>query len=354
MRRILRSAPFLLLALCLGLGAGTTGCKGKDSASKTEPAAKPGESGDDHAAQAETFDAGTGTTGRHRDQNDWIPAEYKKGRGKWKDAGVYVDGEPLGIVKHGELPLGMTPVWRGNDEPGDPYTQRFRISEYLEKAGVDLRKIKHVHIYGGGLHILEVTGRDFRKHKDGFLFRFGQGRGGKALIHWPPDYKPNTTFDKMSGISVYIDKKPPGLNEDGRAMLDGKRAFGVPYFGEPIRGGVRVYKDDRLALHIKRNKLEESETIAEWTEGKKELRWKLLPFLKKYGVDTSDVVVASVIRDEERFERLSKEDLEGAYFIALPQASGMIELDGEIEVQALALYTRPLPDDKLPQESERK
>ena len=37
-----------------------------------------------------------GTSGRHRQQegSDWVPAEFKKGRAKWKESAVYVDGVP--------------------------------------------------------------------------------------------------------------------------------------------------------------------------------------------------------------------------------------------------------------------
>ena len=286
-----------------------------------------------------------GTSGRHRakEGSDWKPAEFKRGRAKWKETGVYVDGVPVAMLTYGEMPLGMTPFWTGDDEPGDEATQRFRFHELLQKVGVDVTKIKEMHVYGGGLHTAVISGDDARKHSDKLGFRFGTGIQGKTIISFPPKLKVNTTFDKMTALTVYVDKKPPAIDSRReRPIKDGKIIWTIPYFGDPIRGGVRIYKDNRLALHLKRNKLEESEDTSEWTKDKKEQRFKLSAFLSKYGVDLSDVVVAQVIRHDKRQEILTKEQLDGAYFTALPQSSGMILMNGKLEVKALALHTKPL------------
>jgi len=330
-----RTLLALLVAAALPLA-----CSSKKDETAQAAASKPKDAGG--------IDAQLGTSGRHRAQesSDWVPAEFKKGGAKWKDAGVYVDGKPLALLFFGEMPRGLKPFWKEDDEKGDPETQRFRIADYLEALGVDLSKVKELHIYGGGLHVLVVSGKDLLAYRDGLHFRFGRGTSGKPLLGIPAGMKLNTLFDKIQGLAVYIDKKPPKLNQDDLLEMDGKPVEGVPYFGEPLRGGVRVYKDDHLALHLKRNKLKESEDIASVVDG--ELRWKLAPFLAKYGVDLADVVVAEVIRDDKRSEQLSKADLEAATFTAMPQASGAIVLGDGTVVHALALYTKPLPVAKAP------
>jgi len=333
------------ITITIAILASALACSGKKDPSKkdngtTEPVAQAKRD----AAAAKALDAGMGTSGRHRDQQGWVPAEFKTGKAKWKESGVYVDGECLGMLTFPELPRNLKPRWGGDDTPGDPSTQRFGMLDYLEATGIDVKKVKELHVYGGRLHVVRITGADARKYRKDLIFRFGTGTGGKTLVIFPTQLKINTTFDKLTAIVAYVDKKAPTLNPDTEHVeLDGKRVWKIPYFGDPLRGGVRVYRDDRMVLHLKRNKLEESEGIAEWTADKKELRWKLVPFLKKYGVGMKGVNSAQVIRHGARQETLDRKTLDNAYFTAIPQSSGKIRVDGNIEVQALSLYSTAKP-----------
>jgi hypothetical protein len=116
--------------------------------------------------------------------------------------------------------------------------------------------------------------------------------------------------------------------------------YGVPYYGDPIRGGIRVYLDDRYATVIKRQDLD-AKKAQKGPDG--ELSWELATLLDQQGVDTSKVVEMYVIRDEQRAEKISGEQLATMMFQASAQAKGGILLGPEkLRANALAFHTRAL------------
>jgi hypothetical protein len=344
------------IVLAIGLTA-LAGCGSKDSSASEkapveQPAKPPIELPDWASPEAAPGD--TGLSGRHREQTTWVPAEYRSGKGRWRDAGVYVDGKPIGMIWFGELPVSLKPVWKDDVQmldfnPGDQgprekpvKVRRYRIAEYLEALGVDLAKVKELHIQGGKGVPAVVTGKELRRMRDGLHFSFGRTTSGKPLLHLPEGIKTNTSFDHVVGLMVYIDKKPPIVDGEDDLILDGKLVTDVPYFGEPMRGGVRVYKDDRLVAVIKRRKLEGIEGITvKGADGTVE--WKLFAFLEAEGVKTDDIVQAEIVYDERRGVRLDRDALVDARFKAAPQQSGTVLLgkDG-VPSQVITLFSNPL------------
>jgi hypothetical protein len=353
----MRIAGTLILAAALGFGCNK---KSEQEAPPPAPVAKAETpkkklTADDVTKAAneqfkkELAKSGEGTTGRHRPGTDWRPAEYKSGRGRWRDTGAYVDGELVGMFWFGELPRTLEPVWIeqtiGLDfKPGDPpphekvvKVRRYRFSDYLEAAGVPVKKIKAIHFYGPHNRILALTGKEFRKHADIFYFRFGLGTEGKPIAVIPKDLGSN--FDRLMGVAVYINKKPPKV-VDGDAIIDGKPVEGVPYYGEPARGGIRIYKDDRMVSIFKRNKLPR-ELGTEGDDGT--VRWKVLDVLEHQGVKTDDIVEVEVIYDERRTVRFPASELADMTFRSSPQNRGTIDLNDKTHAQSLAFYTKKLP-----------
>lgn len=265
-RKLLPVALLAAAFACKEKGGGDEASSEKTPSTETKTAGTKASPPVEDKGESEEFE---GVSGRHRKQDNWVPNEFRKGSAKWKDAGVYVDGKPMGIMRFGELPRDLETVWIESIEdldfkPGDKgprkrieFEPRFRLTDYLTKLGVDVGKIKELHIYGGGGFTMRVTGDDLRNVKDTFFFDYGGLWKSKPLIRLPPELKVNTSFDKIWAIVVYVDKKPPVLTEKDIATFDGEEIKGVPYYGEPIRGGVRVYKDDRLVFRIKRRKLED-------------------------------------------------------------------------------------------------
>jgi hypothetical protein len=296
------------------------------------------------------------------DQQDseWVPAEFKQGMSRWKDTGVYVDGKPIGFLTFGELPIALKPTWvkdkvsqnKPADCPECPAwkwaQQRFyKVTDYLKAMGVDIRKVKQIHLYGPKLsQSVVATGKDLQsKRAEQFMFRFGTDVGGKVMPWVPEGFGNGKTPDKISGVMIYIERTPPKVTREG-IELDGKPMYGVPYYGEPLRGGVRVYIDDKLATIIKRQELD-PKAATQTPDG--ELHWSFAELLKSKGIDSSKLVEGWVIRKERREKKLAWTDLERMTFTASSQAKGGIAIgDAKLQANVVALHTRTIKQEELP------
>ena len=86
---------------------------------------------------------------------------HSGGMERYKDPTVYVDGKPTGVLRFGELPVTLKPVWK-EEKAAVPFKKgdkgprfrivkerRYRFSDYFRELGVDVDKITEVHLYGG-------------------------------------------------------------------------------------------------------------------------------------------------------------------------------------------------------------
>jgi hypothetical protein len=291
---------------------------------------------------------------------EYVPAEFKNGMSRWKDTGVYVDGKPIAFLQFGELPITLQPTWVkdkvSQNKPANcpeclswkwSEARFYKFTDYLKALGIDPHKIKMMHVYGPKLsQTIAVSAKDLlRPDADEFMFRFGAQIAGKPIPHVPPNFGNGKQPDKINGVMIYINKKPPTITRDG-VELDGVDQTGVPYYGEPLRGGVRIYLDDHLVSIIKRQELDVKKAI---TSADGELHWSLADFLTASGVDTSKVVEGWVIRDDRRHEQIPWSDLSKMTFSASSKAHGGVLLgDKEIVANAIALHTRAIKPDELP------
>ena len=189
------------------------------------------------------------------------------------------------------------------------------------------------------------------KAADEFMFRFGAEVGGKPIPHTPPHFGNGKQPDKMSSVMIYIDKKPPTITRDG-IELDGVDQTGVPYYGEPLRGGVRIYVDDRLAAVIKRQELDPNKAT-KTPDG--ELHWSLAAFLSAHSVDTSKLVEGWMIRGERRQEVVPWSELSKMTFSAGSKAHGGVFVgDKELKANSIALHSRHAQARRAPRRSPRR
>lgn len=340
--------------------AAFVGCKGSTetpAAEKTKSSIAPTE-----AAQTNDEQMQQGRSGRHRDDpnSGWVPGEYRTGMARFRDPGVYVDGVLVGMLKFGELPVPMKVTWWEEEasvsftaEYKGPKTtivkqRRYRFTDYFRAIGLDVEQIKEVHIYGGGKRRASsiVSGEDLRKHND-LMFRFGGDVWGKPIPSCPSGVTDGRCPDNLTAITVYIKRKPP-VREGRYFVLDGKVVEGIPYYGEPIRGGVRVYLDGLLVTTIKRHKLTD-ESLAVTSKDGKTRRWKLFEFLKANGVNPDPVQEAWLIHQDRRVKRIGREKLTIATFRAEQQRSGEILFGvDDAPTNALALHTKHVSEKDLP------
>jgi hypothetical protein len=294
-----------------------------------------------------------------REDNEWVPKEFTAGMARWKDAGVYVDGKPLGFLTWGELPLGCKVSWLRDkvsaekSTPAEPdwkwaRKRYYKFNDYLRAIGVDIRKIKELHVYGPKpTQTLIVTGRDLQSPAAAdFWFWFGGNTTGKPIPHAPSNFGNGRVADKINSVMVYVEKKPPTLDPEEGMFLDGVEQTGVPYYGEPVRGGVRVYLDDKLATIIKRQELDPKQAT-KGADG--EPRWRLADFLTGHGVDVKRAVELWVVRGDQRSEKFSAAELATMTFEAGSQSKGGILLgDKQVLANALALHSRHLRPEDMP------
>jgi hypothetical protein len=227
----MHSTRLLALALALAACRDATGKQSPPAAGSAAPVAAGSGSGFVLPAQKPP------DTPPGMDPDNPTTAEHKSGMSRWKDVGVYVDGKPVGFLDWGELPIALKPTWvkdkvSDNKPPGCPIEkcpgwkwaqQRFyKFTDYLTAIGVDPAKIKMLHVYGPKLsQTIAVTGKDLTsKASDEFMFRFGAEVGGKPIPHVPPHFGNGKQPDKINGVMIYIDRKPPTITRDG-IELDG-------------------------------------------------------------------------------------------------------------------------------------
>ncbi len=347
-----RSHRPLRSLLTLSLALAPVGCGQRESdATKQQAAVAP--------VGAPAAPAPTPAPAVDEDKEAYIPAEFKSGADRWRDTGVYVDGKFVGLLSFAELPVALKPIWLkvkasapkryGTTDTGWRWAKerRYRFTEYLEAIGLDLKAIKEVHVYGPKYSdSIVATGKDLRsKRAEGFLFRFGGMVSGKALPVVPEGFGNGRSPDKVSAVMIYVEKTPPKLVRNVGFVVDNEVQEGVPYFGTPLRGGVRVYLDDRMAAYIKRQDLPPETRKA--ADG--EPQWKLFDYLKSQGVNVEVVVEGWVVRGEKWEEKLTRAELEGMYFQASAQAKGNIELgDNKVKAQSIILRSRPVAQADVP------
>src|SRR5438128_146882 len=94
-------------------GSAMVGCSSRSSGDGGAPVSIPAKP--DPKPEVASVPVQEGLVGggrKFRDEGEeWVPAEFKKGASRWKDTGVYLDGQPLGVLSFGELPVRLKPVW---------------------------------------------------------------------------------------------------------------------------------------------------------------------------------------------------------------------------------------------------
>jgi hypothetical protein len=286
-------------------------------------------------------------TEKHGDK--WADPEDPKtvgGFAMYKEAWVYVDGQAVGVLRETELPP-IPEVWVDQVEyldfkPGDPgpheriyQVRRWALDDYFAAVGVDLKKIKTVLLHGGRGTVF-IDGKDFRRLKGKFLFDLTGNSDLKLRVFLPDEIVPklNTSFDRYASISVIVDKPAPTTDESNNVVIDGVVVEGIPYYGQPLRGGVRVYLDGRLAQVIKRNALGDEGRVA---PGKDE--WSVTGLLEARGVAV-ELGAADVIQKTQTVTRVEGDRASALRFHTDSQAQGSVILDDGTQVSALMLWSK--------------
>lgn len=170
-----------------------------------------------------------------------------------------------------------------------------------------------------------LTRADLVAHADDLLFKFSGETFGKP-VPLLREIDAGTSFDDLRALTIYRTRTPPRLTAEHTLELDGRPVRGIPYHGEPLREGIRIYVDDRLVTVLKRNQLATAD------------RWRLRDVLTRHGILAERVARADLIYEELRTQTLRDPDITFAFNQG---ASGEILVGpAATPANAIALYTR--------------
>jgi hypothetical protein len=264
-----------------------------------------------------------------------------QGGQRFRQAGVYVDGTPVAVIKFGELPPALRSAWQTQttSEGQTLKVRRFLLADYLEALGVDLARVKAVHFYGGRTRVGVMPGDELRKRRKELLFSFTQSERGKARMHWPPQVQVSDEIDLINDLAVYVDKAPPTLNEKTWGLeLGGQPVEGIPYATTEMRGGTRLYVDGRLARVIRPKALE--------APAGDPPRWSLAAQIAGAGVALDKVREVDLIDDDALVGRLDHDAAAHATFDAAAESHGRLTVHpGETKAEAILVYVQATPLD---------
>ncbi|HEY8088772.1 MAG TPA: hypothetical protein VIF09_13025, partial [Polyangiaceae bacterium] len=222
------------VAIAFGLAGSSTSHR---SASAQPPAAAPATPAAPTAAQATVPPPAQGEHGAG-----------KRGAGSnFKDTPVYVDGKAKGILRVSEMPPSLHPFAMPSIDDLD-IARYYRLYDYLLAIGVDLDKVREIHIYGSHDRVAVVSADELKKQRDGVIFDFTQQVQGKPRAKWAQTHalRGKPMVDVIMAIAVYVAKKAPTF-ADGEMLIDGKEVDqGIPYVDDGVPKGTRVYVDGHL------------------------------------------------------------------------------------------------------------
>jgi hypothetical protein len=213
------------------------------------------------------------------------------------EAAIYLDGTPIAAIRSQELP--STLKLHASQTGGAP---SYYMGEYLTALGIDVAKVKGLHVYGGS-RVAAVDGDEFRRVQNGIHFSFSRSDGGgkPRIMFAVASLKATTTVDMISAISVYVDKEPP-IYKDGQLMFaDGKPIVGIPYAPEEISKGTRVYVDGKLTATVKRKDLPNGLLVDADTENP---HFSLPGYLTSIGVDAKKAKAMDFVSEDDVILRM--------------------------------------------------
>lgn len=292
-------------------------------------------------------------------QPDRLPEQKRR----FREAAVYVDGKPIGVLKHSELPPTL-PLRKQRLADGR-LVPRWRFSEYLTAAGVPFERVRAAHFLGGRDRAAIVAGDELRRQRDALLFSFTRGDAGKPRVHWPPGIVMNTSIDTLAAVALYVDKEPPAYDsrDHSFSFADGKPIEGVPYaLPEEALKGTRVYVDGALVSAMKRKTLPNSMLVPGSDESAP--RFSLDAWLTSAGVDPAAARATFLLSGEDVITRLGPKEWaaersalafslprrsQGRILLHLPRedaavvAAGPAVADPSLRVSAILVYRSVAP-----------
>jgi hypothetical protein len=279
-------------------------------------------------------------------------AEEGEKKRRFPEASVYVDGTAIAGVKFLELPAKLAVHYKTYED--GKKVRRYRLAEYLEALGVDLKTVTELHIYGGRGRISILSGAELERVRESLLFSFTQGTRGKPRMHYPNDgVKTNTQIDLITDLVVYQKFAPPKYEPKSHAISfeeGGQPIEGIPYAAGERLGGTRVYLDGRLVGAIKRKSLPDK-LVEPGSPEKGTTRYFLRAYLEDTKIPLESIKAVELVSGDTiaaSYDGAQFAERSPSMMFTLPKRSrGRIEVAGLPEetgkLDAILLYSRNAP-----------
>lgn len=279
-------------------------------------------------------------------------------RPRFGESVVYVDGKPAGVLRASELPIAL--AGRTVDIGGGYTATRYGFVDYVRALGIDAKRIKALHLYGGS-RVVVVDKAEVARIGDRIMFSFVQGDRGKPRVHWPPvKLNVNSTIDMVSNVAVYVEKDPPVLDAKGElVMRDGSPVAGkVPYAPEEQGNGTRVYVDGALVGTVKRKKLTDDLLATDAAKAKSGEptkagdRFSLLAYATKLRADAKQAKSIDLVAGDDVIAHLSPEQARSLTFDVPQRNRGQAVVDVPVanegvpqraRISAVQIYVNSTP-----------
>lgn len=278
----------------------------------------------------------------------------KKEGGQFRDSAVYVDGKAKGVISYAELPSTVAAL--AEPEFDDTNEVRYyRLADYFEAIGVNLARVREMHVYGSHDRVAIITGDELRSLRDKLIFDFTQQTGGKPRARWSQTHalKHRPMVDVILGISLYVDKTPPAYVQ-GELLVDGKVVDGIPYVDDGIPKGTRVYVDGKLEGWVRRKTLP-NKLIAPGSSST-HAKFSMDAFIAYVGGDARNAKAVDFYDRDTMLARVDGKDWQhtkGEYVFELTnrshgQVTEFFPGDKSSKISSVQLYVHTTPPDRHP------
>jgi len=293
-----------------------------------------------------------------------VEAEKAMKRQRFQEALVYIDGEEVAVMRLTELPPTVKPVML--KLPDGRQVPRYRYDQYLTALGVDMAKVKSIHIYGGRDKVSIVSGDMARKFRETLRFDFLRGvNGGKTRMRYPPTrdgFETNVTIDLVVALAVYVKKDPPPYNTEAGELQwpDGGAVDGIPYAPAEEGHGTRFYVDGKLISAMHRKTLPDKLLMPDSAPG--HVRFSLLKYLDSVGVDVKQAKGVDFVWNDDVFARVPaatwERDRDAVAFSIPAHSHGKVAIHlpedtretgaliTESKISAVEIYIKNTPPDR--------
>ncbi len=262
-----------------------------------------------HAATKSVAPSNTSTTIADAPVAPAVEAQHGSRRVKNLDVPVLVDGEQVAVLRTGELPTQL--VAHDDKKNGVEEARFYRFSEYLTAIGVDISKIKSIHLQANMDRIASIEGSELRAEPTRFVFDFLGKTNGSVKAAWDTTGMKNTFHSsEMYAVSIFVNKAAPAVSVAKSCYLvDGHCSNDLAYVEKKVPTGTRVYQDGKLVGMAKRKTL--TDALVMGRDGE-DAKYSVAKLAQSFGADITHAKSIELLQGDDVVARFSANEWQSA------------------------------------------